>query len=406
MRAVWSIWPGSSPDVSQVPTLDGLEVAGRTVLVRADLNVPLDGGEVGDDFRIRASLPTIAELRERGAKVVVCSHLGRPSGVDPDLRMDPVAARLGELGGFPVVKLDGITGSEIEAAIVAAPTDAVIVLENTRFEPGEKQNDPALAQGLADLADLFVLDAFGSAHRAHASTAGVAELLPAAAGRLLAAEVESLSRLLTDPPRPYVVVLGGAKVSDKLGVMKHLLPRVDQMLVGGGMCFTLLAAQGHSVGTSLVEESMVDEIRELLASEDGTKIMLPADVIAADRFAEDADHWVVAATEIPVGMMGLDIGPEATEAFGRAVEDAASVFWNGPMGVFEWEAFRSGTAGVAEAVARTEGFTVIGGGDSVAAIRMLGRENRISHVSSGGGAGLEMLEGKLLPGIAALGRQE
>ena len=389
--------------MSQVPTLDGLEVAGRTVLVRADLNVPLDGGAVGDDFRIRASLPTIAELRERGAKVVVCSHLGRPGGVDPDLRMDPVAVRLGELGGFPVLKLDGVTGPEVRAAVAAAPTDTVIVLENTRFEPGEKQNDPALAQGLAELADAFVLDAFGSAHRAHASTAGVAELLPAAAGRLLETEIESLSRLLTDPQRPYVVVLGGAKVSDKLGVMKHLLPRVDQMLVGGGMCFTLLAAQGHSVGTSLVEESMVDEIKELLATEDGAKIMLPTDVVVADRFAEDADHWVVAATEIPVGMMGLDIGPETTVDFGRAVEDAASVFWNGPMGVFEWDAFRSGTAGVAEAEAAGEGFTVIGGGDSVAAIRMLGIEDDVSHVSSGGGAGLEMLEGKLLPGIAELG---
>ena len=320
------------------------------------------------------------------------------------MRMDPVAERLGELGAFPVVKLDGVAGPEVKAGIAAAPEDAVVVLENTRFEPGEKQNDPALAAGLADLADVFVLDAFGSAHRAHASTAGVAELLPAAAGRLLAAEVESLSQLLTDPERPYVVVLGGAKVSDKLGVMKHLLPRVDHMLVGGGMCFTLLAAQGHSVGTSLVEESMVGEIRDLLATEEGAKIVLPFDVVVADRFAEDADHRVVAATEIPDGTMGLDIGPEATLAFGRTVEDAASVFWNGPMGVFEWEAFRSGTAGVAEAVAASEGFTVIGGGDSVAAIRMLGRENEISHVSSGGGAGLEMLEGKTLPGIAALGR--
>ena len=321
--------------MSQVPTLDDLEVAGRTVLVRADLNVPLDNGEVADDFRIRASLPTIEELRGRGAKVVVCSHLGRPSGVDPDLQMDPVAARLGDLGRFPVVKLDGLTGPDVEAAVAAASADTVVVLENTRFVSGEKQNDPGLARGLAKLADVFVLDAFGSAHRAHASTVGVAELLPAAAGRLLAAEVESLSRLLTNPERPYVVVLGGAKISDKLGVMQHLLPRVDQMLVGGGMCFTLLAAQGHSVGSSLVEESMVDAIRELLATEDGAKIVLPVDVVVADRFSEDAAHWVVAATEIPVGMMGLDIGPEATRVFGASVEAAASVFWNGPMGVFE-----------------------------------------------------------------------
>jgi phosphoglycerate kinase len=390
--------------VAQLPTLDSLDVAGRTVLVRADLNVPLDGGKVADDFRIAASLPTIVKLHERGAKVVVCSHLGRPKGPDPALVMDPVARRLGELGGFPVIKLDGVAGPEVTAAVQAAPQDAVIVLENTRFEPGEKTNDPELADGLAALADFFVNDAFGSAHRAHASTVGVAERLPSVAGDLLRAEVEALSRLLEDPDRPYVVVLGGAKVSDKLGVMRQLLPRVDTMLVGGGMCFTLLAAKGFEVGSSLLEDSMIDEVGSLLASEHGDKIVLPVDVVVADRFAADADHRVVPATEIPADMMGLDIGPETVSDFSEVLGSAASVFWNGPMGVFEWEAFRAGTAGVAQAVAGSPGFTVIGGGDSVAAIRMLGLENEVSHVSSGGGAGLEMLEGKTLPGIAVLGR--
>ena len=263
--------------MSELPTLDSLDVADKTVLVRADLNVPLDGGRVADDFRIRASLPTINELRAKGARVVVCSHLGRPKGVDPSLRMGPVATRLAELGGFPVVKANGAAGPDVEQAIREAG-DAVVLLENTRFEAGEKANDPALADAMAQLADVFVLDAFGSAHRAHASTVGVAERLPSAAGRLLAAEVDALSALLEAPERPYVVVLGGAKVSDKLGVMKHLLPKVDLMLVGGGMCFTLLAAGGYEVGRSLVEESMEDEVRDLLRSEHGGKILLPDDL--------------------------------------------------------------------------------------------------------------------------------
>jgi len=387
--------------VTRLPALDGLDVAGRTVLVRADLNVPLADGGVADDFRIRASLPTIMALRDRGARVVVCSHLGRPKGPDPAFAMDPVAARLGELGGFSVVKTATVAGPDAARA-VAAGGDEVVVLENTRFEPGETKNDPALADALASLADAFVLDAFGSAHRAHASTVGVTERLPSAAGLLLDAEVAALSTLLENPARPYVVALGGAKVSDKLAVMRYLLPKVDLMLVGGGMCFTLLAAGGYEVGSSLVEESMVAEVADLLGSADGGKIVLPEDVVAADRFAEDASYDVVPAFAIPDDRMGLDIGPDTTARFGAVLEEAASVFWNGPMGVFEWEAFRAGTTGVAEAVARSRGFTVIGGGDSVAAIRLLGLENDVSHVSSGGGAGLEMLEGRELPGIAAL----
>jgi phosphoglycerate kinase len=387
----------------RLPTLDDIDVTGKTVLVRSDLNVPLDDGVITDDFRIRASLPTIQELRDAGAKVVVCSHLGRPKGLDPAFAMDPVAARLGELGGFPVVKADATVGPVAQAAVDSADMGTVVVLENTRFESGEKTNDPEMASGLAALADVFVNDAFGSAHRAHASTVGVAYRLPSAAGRLLAAEVEAMARLLEDPDRPYVVVLGGAKVSDKLGVIKSLLPKVDLMLVGGGMCFTLLEAGGYEIGTSLVEHERVDEVREILASDHGGRIVLPIDLVVADRFAADADHRTVPATAIPEGMMGLDIGPATVERFGSVVTSAASVFWNGPMGVFEWEAFRAGTEGIAEAVAaNNDGFTVIGGGDSVAAIRMLGLESEPSHVSSGGGAGLEMLEGTALPGIEAL----
>ena len=384
-----------------LPTLDGLDVAERTVLVRSDLNVPLRGGAVADDFRIESSLPTITSLRDRGARVVVCSHLGRPGGVDPGLAMDPVAARLGELGGFDVVKTGSVTGDDA-AVTIRDSGDAVVVLENTRFEPGEITNDAHLAAALARLADLFVLDAFGSAHRAHASTVGVASHLRSAAGLLLEAEVTALGALLTEPEHPFVVVLGGAKLSDKLAVMKHLLPAVDLMLVGGGMCFTLLAAEGYEVGSSLVEESMLDEIEDLLDSGAGGKIVLPPDIVVAGAFTEDAAYEIAPATDIPAQGIGLDIGPATVDRFGAVIEQASSVFWNGPMGVFEWEAFRTGTAEIGAAVARCQGFTVIGGGDSVAAVRLLGLEGDVSHVSSGGGAGLEMLEGRDLPGIAAL----
>ena len=387
-----------------LPTLDSLDVEGKRVLVRSDLNVPLDEGAVADDFRIAASLPTIEALRRRGAQVIVASHLGRPQGVDPALSMAPVAKRLGELGAFRVVQADAVYGPGVEALIAEAPEGSVVVLENTRFEAGESKNAPEVAAGLAALADVFVNDAFGTAHRAHASNVGVAERIPSAAGQLLEGEIEAFRRLLGEPDRPYVVVLGGAKVSDKLDVITHLLPTVDLMLVGGGMCFTLLKAGGYRVGDSLVEESMVDVVRGVLDGPGGEKIVLPDDLVVADRFAEDAAHEVVSATAIPDGMMGLDIGPETIRRFGGVIEEAESVFWNGPMGVFEWEAFRSGTAGIAEAVASSDGYTVVGGGDSVAALRLLERDAEVSFVSSGGGAGLETLEGKNLPGIAALER--
>lgn len=384
-------------------TLADIDVSGARVLVRSDLNVPLDDdGGVADDFRIQSSLPTIARLRDEGAIVVVASHLGRPDGRDPRLSMAPVSRRLGELGGFPVTQLPAVVGDEVEAAVAAAVGGDVLVLENTRFEPGETKNDPELAAALGGLADLFVLDAFGTAHRAHASTVGVTRHLKSAAGPLLAQEVEALNALLIDPARPYIVILGGAKVSDKLGVMKALLPRVDVMLVGGGMCFTLLAAEGYDVGDSLLEEDMVDEVRNLLESQWGSRVTLPSDIVVADRFAEDAAWEVVPATDMPRDGLGLDIGPATAALFASVVAGAGSVFWNGPMGVFEWEPFQAGTETVARAVAATEAFTVAGGGDSVAAIRQFGLEDTVSHLSTGGGASLEFLEGDALPGLVAL----
>jgi phosphoglycerate kinase len=386
----------------ELPTLDGLDVSGRTVLVRADLNVPLRDGAVADDFRIQASLPTIQQLRSRGAKVVVASHLGRPDGYDPELRMAPVAERLGQLGDFSVIAASAVVGPEAQKAIAAAGNDTVVVLENTRFEPGEVTNDSALADAFAELGDVFVSDAFGTAHRAHASNVGVAQRLRSAAGLLLESEIRAFGELLDESDHPYVVALGGAKVSDKLAVMKNLLPKVDMMLVGGGMCFTLLAASGYEVGDSLVEEPMLDEVRGLLQGGNGEKILLPADFVVADAFSEIAHHALASGTAIPEHTMGLDIGPDATAQFSNVIAAAERVFWNGPMGVFEWEAFRAGTAGIADAVASCDGFTVVGGGDSVAAIRVLGLQGDVSHVSSGGGAGLQYLEGKVLPGIAVL----
>ena len=385
-------------------TLDDIDVSGARVLVRSDLNVPLGSGRVVDDFRIRSSLPTISRLRELGAVVTVASHLGRPDGRDPAFSLEPVAARLSELGGFPVTQLPAVVGDEVEAAIKVGDAGDVFVLENTRFEPGEKKNDPGLSEALSRLGDYFVLDAFGTAHRAHASTVGVATQLKSVAGPLLAQEVAVLDSLLNDPDHPYIVVLGGAKVSDKLGVMKALLPRVDAMLVGGGMCFTLLAAEGYDVGDSLLEKDMVGEVRGLLSSEWGSRVTLPTDVVVAERFAEDSPCQVAPATDMPEDGVGLDIGPDTAARFSSVITGAGSVFWNGPMGVFEWEAFRSGTETVAQAFASSSAFTVAGGGDSVAALRSFGLDDQVSHLSTGGGAGLEFLEGDSLPGLEALKR--
>ncbi len=387
-----------------LPSISDLQVEDARVLVRADLNVPLDGNVVADDYRIRASLPTLHELRGRGAVVVVCSHLGRPRGADPALSMAPVAARLGELGGFPVTLAEDVIGPAAQRAVAEAEPGDVVMLENTRFEAGEPVNDPAVAEGLARLADRFVLDAFGSAHRAHASTVGVADRLPSAAGRLLEAEVHALRRLLEDPDRPFVVVLGGAKVSDKLGVMRALLPKVDVMLVGGAMCFTLLAADGYEVGRSKVEGAMIDDVRAVLDSPDGGRVALPSDIVVGSEFAPDTPHRVVAAHDMPDDGVGLDIGPVTVERFSGILSEAGTIFWNGPMGVWEWSDFAAGTEAVAAAVVGCSGYTVAGGGDSVAALRAFGLDEGVDHLSTGGGAGLEYLEKGTLPGLTALER--
>lgn len=370
-------------------TIDDVDVAGLAVLVRSDLNVPLADGEVADDFRIRSALPTLETLVERRANVTVCSHLGRPRGVDHSLSLEPVASRMNDLTQTEVRFLSG---------------GDITVLENTRFMPGETANDPTTALQLADSFDLFVQDAFGSVHRAHSSTVGVAERVKSAAGPLLDAELKALSRFLGDPERPYTVVLGGAKVSDKLGVIENLLPKVDRMLIGGGMCFTFLVAKGLGVGESLVQEDMVDTVRGLLDGPHGHKIILPVDIAVGAHFAEDAERHVVAASEMREGDIGLDIGPETGAGFWELIDSSRSIFWNGPMGVFEWEAFRNGTDHVARAMAASDGFTAVGGGDSAAALRLLGLEGSVSHLSTGGGAGLELLEGRLLPGVAVLER--
>ncbi len=384
-------------------TLADDDYSGRTVLVRTDLNVPITAGVVDDDFRLEAALPTILSLRQSGARVVLCSHLGRPKGPDPAFSLRPVGERLSEIGGFPVVTASDVAGPGAIAA-VGAQRDEVVLLENTRFEPGETSNDAGLSDRLAALADRFVMDAFGSAHRAHSSTVGVAERLPSAAGPLLIAEVEAFEKILGSPNRPFVVVLGGAKVSDKLGVINALLPKVDVMLVGGAMCFTLLAAEGFGVGKSLIEEDMVDAATEVLASAAGSRLTLPTDLVAADRMAADAKHHVVAASAIPSDSVCLDIGPESAERFAAILSGADTVFWNGPMGVFEWKPFASGTKRVGEAIAASGAYSVVGGGDSVAALRTMGLDRSVSHLSTGGGAGLELIERGSLPGIEVLRR--
>jgi len=362
------------------------------VLVRADLNVPLDGGRVADDSRIRAALPTIRYLRERGADVVVCSHLGRPKGEpDPALSLRPVAVRMGELLGGPVA-----FGDE---------QGPLRLLENLRFDPRETRNDPEMAAELAALADLYVNDAFGAAHRAHASTEAVAHLLPAAAGLLLEAELDAFRRLLDAPEHPFVVVIGGVKVADKIGVIDRFTHLADAILVGGAMAFTFFAAQGLAVGASRHEDAEGQETagRALAdAAARGCELVLPTDVVVAERFAADAAVQTVAADAIPEGWMGLDIGPETVAAYGERLRAARTVFWNGPMGVFELEPFARGTLAVADAVAASDAVSVVGGGDSVAAVNVAGVANRITHVSTGGGAALELVEGKTLPGVTAL----
>jgi phosphoglycerate kinase len=386
-------------------TLDDLgEVAGKRVLLRVDFNVPLKDGQVTDDTRIRAALPTIEELLERDARLVLVSHLGRPRDREPELSIRPAADRLAELSGADVTLAPGVVGDEVAAFARTLNQGQVLVLENVRYEPGETKNDPELARALASLGDVYVNDAFGAAHRAHASTEGVAGLLPHAAGRLLQREVETLTGLLQDPERPLVAVLGGAKVSDKIAVIDRFREVADALLIGGAMCFPFLAAEGHAVGASLCGVEDVELARGILGagSDARARLELPVDLVIADRLAAEAEAQTLDGLEVPEGMMGLDIGPRTAESYAAEIARAATVFWNGPMGAFELEPFAAGTRAIAEAVAQAPGTTVVGGGDSAAALTQFGLADQVSHLSTGGGAALELIEGKRLPGVEAL----
>ncbi len=385
-------------------TVRDVSVAGRTALVRVDFNVPLHGQRVADDTRIRAALPTIHHLSESGARVVLCSHLGRPKGKRVSgMSCRPTAAALEEMLRRPVAFSPDAVGPRARRTVDALIAGEVAMLENTRFYPEEERNDPVFARALASLADLFVNDGFGAAHRSHASTVGVAAYLPAVAGLLLEREVEALTRLLR-PERPFVAIAGGAKVSDKIDVLSHLLPQLDRLLIGGGMANTFLAALGFDMGRSVVERDQLPAAEHLIAEakERAVELVLPVDVVVGNFYLEQADTRVVQVDQIPVDWLAMDIGPLSVERFTDAIADTRTVFWNGPLGVAEWAAFANGTSGVAKAVAASQGFTVVGGGDSIAALKRLGLDDRIGHISTGGGAALEFLEGKVLPGIACL----
>ncbi|MCS7260715.1 MAG: phosphoglycerate kinase [Anaerolineae bacterium] len=385
-------------------TIRDIDVKDKRVLVRVDFNVPLKNGVVTDDRRIVAALPTIQYLLDHGAKaVILMSHLGRPKGgPSPEFSMKPVSARLSELLQRPVIQLNDCIGPEVEQAVASAPPGSVIMLENTRFHPGEEKNDLELAQGMARLADIYVNDAFGSAHRAHSSTEGVARFLPAVAGFLMEKELNYLGKALASPERPFVAIMGGAKISDKIAVIRNLLGKVDTLLIGGGMANTFFKAQGYDVGESLVEDDALDTARELL-QEGGDKLVLPVDCVVADRFDADAQSKVVAVNEVPAGWRILDIGPATVAHFGNRLQGAKTVVWNGPMGVFEFPRFAEGTFAIARVLASLQGATtIVGGGDSAAAVEKSGLADKFSHISTGGGASLEFLEGRVLPGVAAL----
>jgi len=385
-------------------TVRDIDVRGRRVFVRVDFNVPLDHGHITDDHRIVASLPTITYLLDHGAAVILASHLGRPKGVDDALRMSPIAARLSELLGRPVRTLDDCVGPAVQQAVAAMKPGDVVLLENLRFHREEEANDPAFARQLASLADVYVNDAFGTAHRAHASTAGIAAYLPAVAGLLMERELQFLGGVLERPRPPLVVILGGAKVSDKIGVIQNLLRLAQTMLIGGGMCYTFLRAAGAEIGASLCEEDRVDLARSLMveAKQRGVDLMLPVDVVAAQRVEAGAATRTVDAREIPDGWAGVDIGPRTVAAFSAPISGAGTVLWNGPMGVFEIPAFAEGTRAIAKVVAESPGESIVGGGDTGAAVEEFGYADKMTHISTGGGASLEFMEGKTLPGVAVL----
>ncbi|HEX4804656.1 MAG TPA: phosphoglycerate kinase [Conexibacter sp.] len=385
-------------------TLDDLDVEGKRVLVRVDFNVPLKDGKVADDTRIVAALPTLRELLARRAALVLVSHLGRPKDREPELSLRPVAQRLDDLLGVPVQLAPGVVGDEVTAMARELRPSGVLLLENVRYEPGETKNDAALADGLAALADAYVNDAFGAAHRAHASTEGVARRLPHAAGRLLEREVTTLNGILEDPRKPLVAVVGGAKVTDKIAVIDRFLQVADAILIGGAMCFPFFAAQGHAVGASLCEAEGIEPARRALeaAAAGGCRLELPSDLVLGDRFGADAERRELDGVDVPDGWMGLDVGAKTAERYAREIAGAGTVFWNGPMGAFELAPFADGTRAVAEAVAAAPGTTVVGGGDSAAALQQFGLAEEVTHLSTGGGASLELLEGKRLPGVEAL----
>lgn len=382
-----------------------VELAGKRVFCRVDFNVPMQDGVITDDTRIRAAVPTIRFMMEAGAKVILASHFGRPKGqVVEEMRLTPVAAHLSSLLGKDVRKLEDCHGADVEAAVERMESGDVILLENVRFHAGEEKNDPELAKSFAALADLFVNDAFGTAHRAHASTAGIAEYIPAVAGLLMEKEIRFMGGALSNPERPFTAIVGGAKVKDKIAVIENLLTKVDHLIIGGGMANTFLKAQGYGIGASLCEDDKLDLARTLMdqAKERGVQLLMPVDVVVADRFAADAEKQVVAIDAIPEGWMALDIGPKTVEQYHSVIVDSKTVVWNGPMGVFEMDAFAGGTIGVAKAMAACSGRTIIGGGDSVAAVEKAGVAEQMTHISTGGGASLEFMEGKELPGVAVL----
>ena len=391
-------------------TVTDIDVKGKKVLCRCDFNVPQDKktGAITDDKRIRAALPTLQYLLDQGAAVIACSHLGKPKGeVKPELSLAPVAKRLEELLGKSVIFASDVVGEDAKAKAAALQPGQIMLLENLRFEKGEEKNDPAFAKALADLAGadgVYVSDAFGTVHRAHASTAGVADYLPAVSGFLIQKELEIIGGALANPKRPLVAILGGSKVSSKIGVINNLLEIADTIIIGGGMAYTFSAAQGGKIGTSLLEADWEDYANEMVkkAADKGVKLLLPVDTVVADAFAADAKSQVVPAGEIPDGWMGLDIGPKTVELYTNAVADAGTVIWNGPMGVFEFPAFAKGTEAVAEALSKTDAITIVGGGDSAAAVEQLGYADKMTHISTGGGASLEFMEGKALPGVVCL----
>lgn len=387
-------------------TVKDVDMKGKRVIVRCDFNVPVDDqGNITDDTRIRAAIPTIKYLVDNGARIILVSHLGRPKGkVDERYSMVPVGKRLGELLEKEVIIAKDVIGEDARGKAAALQPGDVLLLENVRFHKEETENDPEFAKRLSDMADIFVNDAFGTAHRAHASTVGIADYIPAVAGFLIEKEISVMGDALENPQRPFTAVLGGSKVSDKIGVISNLLEKVDNLLIGGGMAFTFLKARGLDIGKSLLEEDKVPLAKELMdkARGKGVNLMLPVDVVVAEDFRNDARHFTVPVEEIPSGYMGLDIGEKTREAFSRVIAGSATVIWNGPMGVFEMPSFAKGTEEIAKAMAACRGTTIVGGGDSAAAVKQMGYSDRMSHVSTGGGASLEFLEGKLLPGIAAL----